>query len=136
MREVLSTARPTPLRLAGFLAIVLGAAAAAFGATRDWAVIGFPQDRTGAADVVFRGIDVWEGKTVLLVAIAALIAMIALRLVRVAGTRKLVATLLIAFGLLAGALPLADAVRATDRFGGGEGLERMVTGLAAELELP
>jgi hypothetical protein len=34
------------------------------------------------------------------------------------------------------ALPLIDAVRATDRFGGGENVDRFAERLAAELELP
>lgn len=136
MREALSTTPPTPLRFAGFLALAAGALAAGFGATRDWALVGFPQDESGATDVPFRGTDVWEGKAVLLVAVAALVVMLALRLVQATSTRRALAVLLLAFGLAAVALPLADAFRATERFGGGEGLDRIAAGLASELELP
>lgn len=136
MREALSTARPTPLRLAGFLALAAGAAAAGFGAVREWAVVGFPQDAAGAADVAFRGTDVWEGKVAFLVAVTALVVMVTLRLVAAAPTRRALAVLLLALGLAVLVLPFADAVRATERFGGGEGLDRVATALAAELELP
>lgn len=136
MREVLSTTRPTPLRLAGFVVLAAGAVAAGVGATRDWAVVGFPQDEAGAADVPFRGTDVWEGKTVLLIAVAALVSMLAMRLATGPGARRALAVLLIALGLAAAALPVADALRVTDRFGGGEGLDRIASGLAPELDLP
>ncbi|HEX6231021.1 MAG TPA: hypothetical protein VF029_04865 [Actinomycetota bacterium] len=136
MRELLSTARPTPLRLAGFLLLAGGAVAAGIGATREWAIVGFPQDEAGAADVPFRGTDVWEGKAVLLVAVAALVCLLALRLAQRASTRKALAVLLIAFGLAVATLPAIDALRSTDRFGGGEGLDRMVSVFAARLELP
>jgi hypothetical protein len=136
MREVLSTARPTPLRLAGFFCLAAGAIAAGIGATRDWAVVGFPQDEIGAADVAFRGTDVWEGKAVLLVAVAALLAMLALRLAQGKATRKALAVLLIAIGVVVAALPLADALRARERFGGGGGLDRMASVLAPRLDLP
>lgn len=136
MREVLSTARPTPLRLAGFLALAAGAVVAGIGATRDWAIVGFPEDRTGAVDVSYRGTDVWEGKVVLLVAVGALLAMLAIRLASAASTRSLIAGLLILFGLVCAALPLVDAARAADRFGGGGGLDRIAESLALERDLP
>src|SRR3990170_910539 len=136
MREALSTTHPTPLRFAGFLALAAGALAAGFGAARDWALVGFPQDESGATDVPFHGTDVWEGKAVLLMAVAALVVMLALRLVQATSTRRALAVLLLAFGLAVVALPLADAFRATERFGGGEGLDRIAAGLASELQLP
>lgn len=134
--DMLSTARPTPLRLAGFLALAAGAALAGIGAARDWAIVGFPEDVEGAADVAFRGTDIWEGKVVLLVAVAALLATLALRLAQAEAFRRSVAILLVAFGLVSVVLPIVDAVRATDRFGGGENVDRFAERLAAELELP
>ena len=127
---------PTPLRLAGFVTVAAGAAAAGIGATRDWVIVGFPQDRTGAADVSFRGTDVWEGKVVLLIAVASLLGLLALRQVHPPATRRAIAVVLIAAGLVAAALPLADAMRARDRFGGGEGLDQIAAGLARQLDLP
>jgi hypothetical protein len=134
--EVLSTARPTPLRLAGFLALAAGAALAGIGATRAWAIVGFPDDLEGAADVTFRGTDVWEGKVVLLMAVAALLSTLMLRLARAPSIRRALCLLLVAFGIVSVALPVIDAVRATDRFGGGENVDRFAERLAAQLELP
>jgi hypothetical protein len=134
--EILSTARPTTLRLAGFLALAAGATLAGIGAARDWAIVGFPQDVEGAADVAFRGTDVWEGKVVLLLAVAALLATLALRLAQAAPFRRSVAILLVAFGIVSLVLPVVDAARATDRFGGGDNVDRFAERLAAELELP
>lgn len=136
MRNALSTEAPDRLRLAGFLTLAAGALAAGIGATRDWVIVGFPQDEAGSTDVPFRGTDVWEGKAVLLIAVAALLCLLAIRLVQTSATRKAIAVLVIALGVLAAALPLADALRARDRFGGGEGLDQIASGLATQLELP
>lgn len=134
--ELRSTARPTPLRLVGFLCLAAGALLAGVGAARDWAIVGFPQDLEGAADVPFRGTDVWEGKAVLLIAVAALLETMALRLAQSLPFRRTVATLLVLFGLACLVLPVTDAVRAPERFGGGESTDRFAERLAAELELP
>ncbi len=77
--EIRSTARPSMLRLVGFLVIVLGSAAAGIGATREWVQIGFAADTQGAADVSVYGTDVWEGKVILLAAGVALVATIVMR---------------------------------------------------------
>jgi hypothetical protein len=134
--ELLSTARPTRLRLVGFLALATGAALSGLGATRRWVVLGFPEDRLGAADVPVHGTDVWEGKVVLLGAGVALIGLLAARVSRSDGTRRALALLLIAIGILAIALPVVDAVRADERFGGTGAIDRMVESIAAETELP
>jgi len=136
MREILSTARPTPLRLAGFLALTPGAAGAGLGAVRDWVVVGFPGDATRAADVPVSGTDVWEGKAVLLLAVATLVGMLAIRLAAASSTRTAIAVVLIAFGAVAAALPPVVAAGAEQRFGGGEGLDRIARALALELALP
>jgi hypothetical protein len=136
MRERLTAARPDALRLAGFLTLTVGAVAAGVGATRAWVVVGFPQDEEGAIDVPFHGTDVWEGKVVLLLAVASLLGLLAIRLVQTTAARRTIALLLVAMGLVAAALPLADALRARDRFGGGEGLDQIAAGLAEQLELP
>lgn len=134
--EILSTARPTPLRLAGFLCLALGAVAAGVGATLEWASVGFPADVERVADVAVRGTDVWEGKVVLFAAGGALFAMLALRLTRSTATRTALAVALVLIGVACLTLPLLDAVRAEDRFGGTEGVDLMAERLAAELELP
>jgi hypothetical protein len=134
--EILSTARPTGLRLAGFACVVVGAIAAGIGATRVWVAIGFVGDVRHTIDVEVVGTDVWEGKVVLLAAAAALIAMIAMRLARTPGGRRALAIALIALGATCVVLPTLVAVLATDRFGGGEGLDQIARALSAQLALP
>lgn len=134
--EILSTARPTRLRLAGFLCLAWGAVLAGIGATREWAVVGFPGDERGAVDVSWKGMDAWEGKVVLFCAVVALLALLAIRLTRAAGARRALAILLVALGLACAILPIMDGVRARDRFGGRNGVDRMAEVLAVELELP
>jgi hypothetical protein len=135
-REILSTARPTRLRLLGFLVLVGGSVLAGVGATRLWATIGFVADTEGAADVSVYGTDVWEGKVVLLIAGVALVAMIVMRMTTSGALRRSLGVGLVALGLVCAALPLLAAIRADARFGGAEGLDRMARILSARLELP
>jgi hypothetical protein len=135
-REILSTARPTKLRLTGFLCLASGAVAAGYGATAEWVTIGFPADVERVADVTVRGTDVWEGKAVLLGSLAALVAMLAMRLSRSDAVGRSLAVALIVVGLVAIGLPVWDSLRAEERFGGGEGIDLLAERLAAQLELP
>lgn len=134
--EIASTARPTGLRAAGFVCVALGAILAGVGATREWVAVGFTADTEHAADLSVHGIDVWEGKVVLFVAAGALLLLLAMRISVSPGTRKGLAVLLIVSGAMCIALPLVDAIRANDRFGGSEGLERFVDSLSVKLGLP
>jgi hypothetical protein len=133
---ITSTARPTGLRLAGFAIVALGAVVAGVGATREWAAVGFVADTEHAADVTVHGTDVWEGKVVLFATVIALLMMIALRISGAGATRRWLAIALIALGALCVALPVMDAVRAEDRFGGVEGTDLLVRSLSVELGLP
>ena len=133
---ITSTARPTGLRLAGTVCVALGAIAAGVGATREWATIGFTADVQHAADVSVHGIDVWEGKVVLFAAVAALLVILAMRISGSRGTRRGLAIALIVLGALCVALPVADAARAKDRFGGVEGVDRLAKTLSVQLALP
>src|SRR4030095_4835200 len=121
--EITSMAHPTGLRLAGTAWVALGAITAGVGATREWAAIGFTADVEHAADVSVHGIDVWEGKVVLFAAVAALLVMLAMRISGSRSTRRGLAIALIVLGACCVTLPVADAVRAKDRFGGGEGVD-------------
>jgi len=134
--DITSTARPTGLRLAGTACVALGAIAAGMGATREWATVGFTADAEHAADVSVHGIDVWEGKVVLFAAVAALLVMLAMRVSGSRGTRRGLAIALIVLGALCVALPLADAARAENRFGGVEGVDRLAKTLSVQLGLP
>src|ERR687897_3509562 len=134
--QITSTARPTGLRLAGTPGVALGAIAAGVGATREWAAIGFTAAVEHAANVSFHGIDVWEGKVVLFAAVASLLVMLAMRISGSRSTRRALAIALIVLGALCVALPVADAVRAKDRFGGVEGVDRLARMLSVQLGLP
>ncbi|HET8525612.1 MAG TPA: hypothetical protein VFM81_03145 [Actinomycetota bacterium] len=133
---IASTARPAGLRIAGFVCVGLGAVLAGVGATREWVAVGFTADTEHAADLSVHGVDVWEGKVVLFAATAALLVLLAMRISGSAGTRRGLAIVLIVLGALCIALPVADAARARDRFGGDEGFERFVASLSAKLGLP
>lgn len=131
--EILSTARPTAIRLWGFLFLVAGAVVAGLGAVLDWAVLGFPGDEQGTLDVAVKGVDVWEGKVVLASAALALVGMLAMRLVLGTETRRAIAFGIATLGALVIAIALSVAMRADARFGGSEGLDEMATGLAEQL---
>jgi hypothetical protein len=134
--EITSTGRPTLLRLAGTACVALGAIVAGVGATREWAAIGFTADVEHAADVSVHGIDVWEGKVVLFAAVSSLLVLLAMRISGSRSTRRGLAVALIVLGALCVALPVADAVRAKDRFGGVEGDDRLTRTLSVRLGLP
>jgi hypothetical protein len=129
-------ARPTGLRLAGTACVALGAIAAGVGATREWAAIGFTADVEHAADVSVHGIDVWEGRVAIFAAVAALLVLLAMRISGSRSTRRGLAIALIVLGALCVALPVADAVRAKNRFGGVEGVDRLARTLSVQLGLP
>jgi uncharacterized membrane protein YeiB len=133
---ITSTARPTGLRLASTVCLAFGAIAAGVGATREWATIGFTADVEHAADVSVHGVDVWEGKVVLFAAVAALLVMLAMQISGSRGTRRGLAIVLIVLGAICVALPVADAARAKDRFGGVEGVDRLAKTLSVQLGLP
>lgn len=132
--EILSTSRPSPLRLWGFVCVALGALLAGLGAVRDWAVVGFPGDLTGQLDVPIKGTDAWEGKVVLAGAALALIVLIAIRLSRSPRARRTGALAIVTFGALALALALSVAIRPTIRFGGTHGLDELAANLATQLD--
>jgi hypothetical protein len=133
---MLSTARPTPLRFAGFLALTLGGAATGLGALLTWATVGFPKDLEGALDVQVRGTDVWEGKVVLAIGVATLVGMVVMRLLATVGAKRVVATLIVVGGIASAGLAGMTAVRADPRFGGIGELDAIARAAAHELNLP
>jgi hypothetical protein len=128
--ESASTARPTGSRVAGFACVALGAVLAGVGATREWATVGFAGDTEHQLDVPWNGIDGWEGKVVLFAATSALIVMLAMGISGSEGTRRALAMGLMLLGLLCIALPVSDAIRAESRFGGVEGVDKLVKSVA------
>jgi hypothetical protein len=130
--ELLSTARPSRLRVAGFVAIVLGAGAIGLASTRRWVTIGFVGDTEGAADVPVNGTDLWEGKAVLLAAAVALTLMLVIRIARSSTSRRILAIGLIVIGLACAALVTIVALGAEDRFAGDEGIDRIAAAISRQ----
>jgi len=135
-REILSTARPTKLRFAGFLTLALGGMLLGLGALLSWATVGFTRDAQGALDLPTKGIDVWEGGLALAAGVATLVGMVAMRLLRERRTRQVVAAAIIVLGLAATALAASDALRADARFGGTGGLDAIAHNLSSHLDQP
>jgi len=133
--ELRSTARPTPLRLWGFLLTTCGALLLGIGCTQDWAVLGFPGDG-GALDVPVKGVDIWEGLVALAASILALVGTLGLRLLRSRDARRALALTVVSLGALAMALALAVAMRADARFAGDDGVEPVAASLAERLGIP
>ncbi|MGZ4153590.1 MAG: Trp biosynthesis-associated membrane protein [Actinomycetota bacterium] len=134
--EILSTARPSRLRLLGFLVLVLGALLAGLGATLTWATVGFPNDSRHVADVAVKGIDVWEGVVVLAIAAAALVGLIVMRIAASAAVRLGIAVALTVGGLAVTGLAVLDLATSRDRFGGGNELDRIARKMADVLGQP
>jgi hypothetical protein len=134
--ELLSTARPSKLRLAGFATLTLGGVLLGVGALLTWATVGFPGDLQGTLDVKTKGVDVWEGEVALAIGVATLVGMIVMRLLRSARARRGVAVAILVAGLGAAALVASDALRADSRFGGSGGLDAIAHRLATRLGQP
>jgi hypothetical protein len=134
--EILSTARPSRLRLLGFLCLVAGALLAGIGAALTWATVGFPNDAAHVADVAVKGIDVWEGIVVLAIAAAALVVLIVTRVVGSPVVRTVLSIGLALGGAVAVGLAVLDLATAKDRFGGGGEIDRIATKMAAVLGQP
>ncbi len=131
--ELRSTARPTPLRAAGFLAVVLGAAAAGIGALLTWATVGFVPDRAHELDIVVKGVDIWEGTVVLVVALGALIAVVAMRLTRSDTARAGLSVAIALGGIVVAVVATVDLVTADNRFVGSSGLDRVAREIATRV---
>jgi hypothetical protein len=131
--QILSTTRPSPLRLWGFVCVALGGLALGLGALSTWATVSFP-----GTDVegMFKGVDTWEGLVVLLAALVALVGAVAVRLLASPRARRAVAVAILVLSLGAIAVALSTALRAEARYGGGEGLDRIAANVAAQLNLP
>ena len=130
--ELRSTTRPSTLRLIGFLAVVLGAALVGVAATREWVTIGFTADVKHVADVSVHGTDVWEGKALLLAAAGCLVLLLAMRIARSPVTRRAIAITIVVVGLGSTVLAIVTAVRAPDRFGGSNAVDRLAETIARQ----
>ena len=128
-REIVSTARPSTLRLAGFLTLTAGGLMISLGSLVTWA-------KVPPFDTPTRGTDLWEGIVALAIGVAVLVGMVMMRLMSTASARRAVAVAILALGLLAAAIAATDAVRANARFTSPGQRDRIARELAAQLHLP
>ncbi len=84
-----------PLRAAGFLATVIGAALMGIGSVMLWATIHDPSDLNGGLDLVYKGIDTRNGKITLVAAVVLLIGVVVLRRMRSPAGQKALAVVMI-----------------------------------------
>lgn len=106
--------RPSPLRLAGFLATVVGALLAGVGATLTWVTVGI--EVAEGIDTDTKGVDVWDGQVVLACAVIMLIAVLVTRMTSSDGLRRSFAAVVIGAGFVALAVATAFVLSATTRF--------------------
>jgi hypothetical protein len=90
----------TPLRVAGFLATVLGAAMMGGGALLHWVTVHDPNDINGGLDLNFKGIDVRNGKMALGAAAVLLVGLVVLRAMRSRPAQEAAATVMILASLV------------------------------------
>lgn len=128
-REILSAARPTSLRLGGFLAVVLGGVLIGLGSLTDWATV-------SPFDTPTRGVDIWEGILTLAIGVAVLVGMIVMRLLATQPARRAVAIAILVLGLVVTALAAAVALNADRRFTAPDQRDRIAMEEAARLGLP
>src|SRR5438045_3314711 len=109
---MLDVTKPTPLRLAGFIATALGAVLIAVGSLQTWVTISLAG---GSLSSPTPGTDLVDGKVTLAAGLVLLVGILALR-VAAGGARRLIAILLVVAALLALAIGVNDAVRLKSRF--------------------
>ncbi len=85
---MLDVSKPTPLRLAGFLATAVGSSLTALAAVQTW-VIATPPGDAGTDPVA--GTDMLQGKVTALLGVAILVSILALRLMGSVERRRVVA---------------------------------------------
>jgi hypothetical protein len=97
---MLAVTRPSPLRLAGFLATIIGAGMLGIGAVMTWLEVPPPPDVGGNVGLTYVGLDLAGGKCAVIAAIVLLVGLMALRGARTDGGRKAVASVMVLGALL------------------------------------
>ncbi len=123
------------LRLAGFLLTAAGSALAGVGSLLTWASVGFRGDVAGTLALPVRGVDVGEGRAVLVLAVGSLLGVLLLR-PSPGRAPQLLAVLLIAAGLVSAGLALADGALAARRFVDRSRLDGIARALSLQLGRP
>jgi hypothetical protein len=119
-RAMLSTARPSPLRLAGFLCTAAGAVLMAIGALTTWASVVLKaaagQPANTSLNSTYTGVDTWEGIVVLVAAVVVLLAVMATRLAAEPATGRALALVAVVACLVVIVVAAATFVRADQRY--------------------
>jgi hypothetical protein len=111
---MLSTERPSALRLWGFVCTALGGLLIALGSLLTWSSSSLGPKIQG---IDTKGIDTIEGKIVLAIGVAVLLAIVALRMSTSVGVRRGIAIGVIVGSLVAAGLTAWDIVAKDDRLG-------------------
>lgn len=111
---MLSTTRPSSLRLIQFALTALGGLLMGVGALLTWATVSLGPKIEG---VETKGIDTTEGKIVLGVAVLVLLSIPVLRMASSSGARRTVVAFVLLASLAAGALTAWDIMAKDDRLG-------------------
>jgi hypothetical protein len=111
---MLSTARPSSLRLTQFAFTALGGLLMGVGALLTWATVSLGPKIEG---VETKGIDTTEGKIVLGLAVLVLLSIPVLRMASSSGARRALVAFVLLASLAAGALTAWDIAAKDDRLG-------------------
>ena len=111
-----SVSAADPLRVAGFLATVIGAALMGGGSVMQWATIHDPNDANKVLDLVYKGTDVRNGKVALGAAAVLLVGVMVLRGLRSRSTQEAVAVVMVIAAVMGIAFSGAFLVDAGHRF--------------------
>ena len=95
-REIVSTARPSMLRLAGFLTLTTGGLLISLGSLLPWA-------KVPPFDTPIRGTDLWEGIVALGIGVVVLVGMVTMRLMATPAAPRAVAVAHVGLGQSAAA---------------------------------
>jgi Ca2+/Na+ antiporter len=102
------------LRVAGFLITVVGALLAGVGAIQAWIDVS-PKDQNLAVLTIHDvGIDLWQGKVVLALAVVALVAVLVTRIGASSRSRKIAAAVLLCTGLAIVGVAVYTVARGAD----------------------
>jgi FtsH-binding integral membrane protein len=105
-----------PLRVAGFLATVIGAALMGGGSVMQWASIHDPNAANHVLDLVYKGTDVRNGKVALGAAAVLLVGVMVLRGMRSRSSQEAVAVVMVIAAVMAVAFSGAFLVDAGHRY--------------------
>ncbi len=118
-----ASSKPEPLRLAGFLTVVVGGALVALGSLLDWVKVSLHGGTAGA--IPTKGVDVAAGRVMLALGLLMLITIVVLRTGRTRADRRRMAVTLLLLAIGSAALSVIVIVRA-DAIFHDTGVDRLI----------